>query len=262
VVFRLQSLSCGYYEYANGKLIYSPESRWETNGGQAKFAKRMLIIEFENSGGKKRVEIPYRIVEAMAVSTQHRTFTITLWEVPKFFDVVNPVIIEMMASLSLHHQKTLTPRSRLTGLSDGTSRHLAIGQSLVYQISLSPDGFDEMTRKLYERNVLPIYRHNVPTPPLHKRRSLADGLKQLSKSIQDCSDGSNIIPFGVLYQMEALVRNGYLLPWTVQGVLNNMVRFSKDIKASSKPKVRYLPSFHFPALLISSRRISRFLLVQ
>lgn len=228
MVFRVQSLSCGYYEYANSELVYSPEMEWEIVGGIAKFAKRALIIEFNSNGGKKRIEISYRTVEAMVTSTQPTALTVTLWEAPRFFHVQKPdTIDEMLAAFSFEH-RPFTSRSRLTELPDGkSSHHEVLWQSMVYRISVLPVEFHEMTRKLSERNVLAIYHHNIPVLSLHKRRSLTIGLIEYNKSIQACS---NIIPFSVLYQMEALVKNGFLLPWTVQALLKKMAKLRNDIR--------------------------------
>lgn len=240
VVFESRSLSCGYYDYANGKLFYCPEIEWERIRGVAKFAKRILIIEFETPKGKLRIEIPYRIVEAMVISRQRLSFTLTLWEAPRFFRVKSPDIDEMMATLSFQHNSS-TSRFRLSGALDSTHDHRQVLEySLVYQVCVLPDEFEKMMRKLRERNVLPIYHYDVSTAPLDERRSLADGLKEFRSSIQKYIE---IIPFGILYQAEALVTNSYLLPWVVQDLLEKIAHLAKEMGANSSSEVGYSLSF-------------------
>jgi hypothetical protein len=54
---------------------------------------------------------------------------------------------------------------------------------------------------------------------------MSDGLKEFNKAVQTCP---KTISFNVLYQLEALVRNGFLPPKTVQQLLEMMVKRSKE----------------------------------
>jgi len=72
----------------------------------------------------------------------------------------------------------------------------------------------------------------------HERKSLAEGLKSFNRTVQKYA---TVIPFNVLYQMEALVKNGFLLPWTVEALLVRMARILKEKQSSAArgaPKVR------------------------
>ncbi|KAF2870449.1 RNA dependent RNA polymerase-domain-containing protein [Massariosphaeria phaeospora] len=236
VNFVARSLSCGYYDYADGELAYSPDVEWDTlGGGQVKFAKQMLIVEFVGQGGTKRVEVPYRIVEDVVVSTRPPSLTLTLWEAPRFFHVEQEKsdIGSLMAALSMQ-QKSPTHKTRLIELPGGSSSHHRIlGQALVYQIPVSPYLFDETTRKLLDRDMLTIYHHNLVATPLHLRRTLQKGLTDFRETMQLCS---SMVPFSVLYQLEALVINGYLLPWTVQALLGKMWKHNTELIASKTTK--------------------------
>jgi hypothetical protein len=233
-------LSCGYYTYGSGKLVYSPEVYWQTKQGVAKFARAMLVLEFDDTDGRSRIEIPYRIVEALTVSAQPPSLTLTLWEAPRFFHSATPGVEELLAALSLK-QIASTDRSRVTQLPHGSSNHHEVlGQALVYRISVSHLEFEDRTRQLHKRGVLTIYHHNVPLRPhrpLHQRKSLKEGLAEFKISLVHCSKR---IPFTVLFQMEALVRNGYLLPWTVESLVRKMAELSKGANGHLYPKVRTL----------------------
>lgn len=237
VEFAAQVLSCGFYDYINGKLSYCPQVTW-TIDGTARFTKRVLILNYHTQREKKRVEIPYRIIEALVVSSLPPTLTLTLWEPPRFYHVENPEIADMLAvmSLSTGGNKVATPpRYRLTELPDGLSSHKAIlGQALVYQISVSPENFDMMTRRLKKIELIGIYHTSVHIPPANKRKSLSAGMKALNDYILR---NTRYIRFEVLFQMEALVKNGFLLPWTVKGLLEKLVTICrKNLIASSSAK--------------------------
>jgi hypothetical protein len=147
-------------------------------------------------------------------------------------------IAERLAQLSMQ-QKNTPPRIRLVELTGGTGNHReALGQSLVYRIGCSPMEFEFMSRRLHERGVLTLYNHNPTTLLSYQRTSIGDGLKEFNKAVQTCP---KTIPFDVLYQLEALVRNGFLSPWTVHRLLEMMVRRSKEtprIPTKSTSKVR------------------------
>jgi hypothetical protein len=158
-----------------------------------------------------------------------------------------------MAALSL--QKTFSKKSRLAGLPHTSSDHQkVIGQSMVYQITALPEGFEQAIRRLLDRDVLPVYRHDLPIPPSFPRKSLTDELASFRSLILSCSKN---LPFKLLFQLEALVRNGYLLPWTVSDLLRRMIKFSeattrtalnKDFPISIEAIKKLFSQIPFPGL--------------
>jgi hypothetical protein len=75
-----------------------------------------------------------------------------------------------------------------------------------------------MVSILENQNILTVCHVDISAPP-YPRRSLADWTENFNQKIRAFV---GVIPFSVLYQMEALVKNGYLLPWTVLGLLLKM----------------------------------------
>ncbi|KAF2004377.1 RNA-dependent RNA polymerase [Amniculicola lignicola CBS 123094] len=237
VVFSTSGLSCGFYDYNDNKeLVYCPELSWQIKGGTTKFAKWAIIISLDGISGKRRIEIPYRTIEALVISVQSRTFTLTLWETPRFFETLGPTLVEAMAALSVQRPSPTALRSRLVDIPGGTYHHREIsGQSLVYQISVSPVEFHDRLEKLYRKEVLTIYRYQLPTPPVMGRKHLRKGLKDFARLIQDCTQ---TVPFSILYQMEALVKNGFLLPWVVGDLLRKVAKLSQGSQFSSANSTR------------------------
>jgi hypothetical protein len=232
-VFPVLSFSSGYYKYKNSELAYNPEVEWTTVKGFVKFSNRAIIIEFGGTADKQRVEIPYRIVEAMIICTRQASLTLTLWEAPRFFHVQDPLLIEQMASLSIGQRSNVAPRTRLVQLGGGTgSHHENLVQSLVYRICVSPVEFELMSRSLNERAIVTLHYHELLVLPSDQRNALATAMKEFNNTILMYS---NSIPFSVLYQMEALVRNGFLPPWTVQRLLEKTRR---RLEAVPGPRTR------------------------
>lgn len=197
--------------------------------GIAKFTKRAIILDFNSPSGKQRIEIPYRIVEAMAICSRHTALTLTLWEPPRFYQTENS-LIEAMASLSMGARNT--PESaRLVRPAGMTSGHPDIlGQLLIYRICVSPLDFDLMTNRIHEQAVLTMYYRTIKMLPPHQTKGLHKGMDDLKRAIQV---SSLRVPFSVLYQLEALVRNGFLTPWTVQQLLSKMKQRFADVLDTS-----------------------------
>lgn len=225
LVVAVRSLSCGFYSYVNDKLVYSPELEWNTEKGAASFVKNALIVTFSGHGRPKRIEIPYRIIEGIIISTQLSTLTLTLWETPRFLEEEDQSLIELMASLGFQNRSHVPPRTRLPELPHSPQRQHAIwGQSLVYRIAVSAVEFGKTIKRLLELDRFATSHYDFPALPLHGQKSLAEGLKSFDETVREFTD---VVPFSVIYQLEALVRNGYLLPWTVETLLIRIAKIPK-----------------------------------
>ncbi|ORY56863.1 RNA dependent RNA polymerase-domain-containing protein [Pseudomassariella vexata] len=225
VIFGAHFLSCGYYSYFKDDLVYVPEVEWSTPQGVAKFVKNALIITFNSRGGLIRVEFPFRIIDSVVASPRMTTLTLTLWESPRFFEVADPnaVMMDALAIRTEVNQNLKTTRTRLVALPNGSRQHhQVLGQSLVYRISAWQDGFHDNVQKLRLRDLLSIVTHEFAFVPPYEQKSLTDGLRAFNAAV---SEYVGRISFNVLYQLEALVKNGYLLPWTVQEL---MVKIAKN----------------------------------
>lgn len=218
IVFQAQSLSCGIYEHIGNELCYSPEIEWSILTGTAKFVKKALILDYMGINGHMRAEIPFRIVESVVATSRPTTaLVLTLWEAPRFFEIHEPDLAIMMSGL-LRKPPNAT-KQRLTGLLNNAPPHQkVVGQALVYRVCVSPIDFYVLSNQLIQREVVSVIRHDISVLPSSTRLSLTDGLELLLQTINDIS-ANKTVPFQVLFQVEALARNNYLLPWTVQRLL-------------------------------------------
>ena len=216
VAFQAVSLSCGIYDFVDGELCYCPEIEWPLVTGTAKFVKKAIILDYEDNDGSKRVEIPFKIVDNVVATSRPTTALIlTLWEAPRLFET-HPQDLSILMSNLLNQKPNLT-KKRLTGLSSHTSSHQKIiGQSLVYRICVSPIDYYILSNQLIQRDVISVMRHDITILSSHNRLSLRTGFELLNETIKEMS---KTVPFSVMFQMEALARNNFLPPWTVQNLL-------------------------------------------
>ncbi|KAL1600457.1 hypothetical protein SLS60_006843 [Paraconiothyrium brasiliense] len=237
IVFSAQAFSCGIHEYVDSQLVYSPEVEWVFGAGTAKFVKKALILDYEDGIGRTRVEIPYRTVESIIATSRPTALVLTLWETPRFFGTNKPDLADQMAAL-LQRRNSPTKR-RLTGLPSNASLHQKIvGQAMVYCIYVSSVDFYTLSNRLIQREVLSVIRHDLTVLPSRARLSLSNSIELLNRTIQEMS---RAVPFAVMFQLEALARNGFLPPWTVQRLLckiNMQLEgpLNPDINSSRKQK--------------------------
>ncbi|RYP01261.1 hypothetical protein DL764_006264 [Monosporascus ibericus] len=241
VLFKLLGLSCGHYEYPQGHATYFPDIQWSPNeiaDGTIKFAKHMIIVTFHYADlGQIRLEIPYRTINEIVVSTRPPSFVLTLWEAPRIFQERNQDITALMGSMGLqNHYISSAQRTRLPEIPHYNGKHGEIlGQTLVYFFEVSPEEFHYKTERLKDKQVLTLDHRNFPAIPLDYRPMYAAaGLEEFKAALASLPP---TIPFDVRFQFQALVQNGYLLPQTVEQLLGILKKVSARRRgASSKPR--------------------------
>lgn len=245
-VFAVYALACGYLDFnRGGKLAFSPEVIWRCPSGIVKFSKDELLITYELSTITKiRVEIPYRIIESILPSTAPTTLTMTLVEPPRLYDVTKPDLATSFAGLQINQGfNALKPtRRRLTELPDGPgdynrAKHgTLIGQCLVYQLVISPQEFRQKLQSLRQTEILPIYPsvYNFPQGSPTKNPSFNEGMRQFHKGIQQLV---TLMKFEILFQVQALVDNAYIPPWTGLDLLKRLHKHSTTSTAAQPRQV-------------------------
>lgn len=224
IVFKLDSLSCGHYDYPNRKLAYTKDIEWPVEGvvNSAKFGRDILIINFASQSDSIRVEIPYRTIHEIVVAGRPNSLTLTLWEAPRFFQLISQDLASLMSKLGLSGSMKNVSRVRLKQLPHAFANHAEIlGQSLVYRLQVSPIDFEPKLRRLKEKERLTISYYDFPSVSIFGQTSMADGLRAFRRLVDECN-ATSIVPFDVLFELQALVHNGYLLPQTVEALLRRL----------------------------------------
>ncbi|OTA99863.1 hypothetical protein M426DRAFT_324753 [Hypoxylon sp. CI-4A] len=220
VVFEVHELACGHYEYLDDTFTFTTDVQWPAQGS-AKFTRDMVIITF----GTNRVEIPYRTIEEIIHSERPTSLTLTLWEVPRFFFEERP---DPLFDLNQHFGRlvlnAIAPaRIRLSHLPHVNDVHeRVLGQSLVYRIQVSPSGFGSKLQQLKGKEKLASFSHyEFPGSFLRGRTYIAEGMIAFKNFLDECY-AKYKVPFSVLFQFQALVQNGYLLPKTCEDLLRRL----------------------------------------
>ncbi|TGJ87234.1 hypothetical protein E0Z10_g1521 [Xylaria hypoxylon] len=229
VVFDAWGLSCGHYDYPEGKLTYTADIQWSMQQGIAKFARDTLIVSFPHSQGQIRLEIPYRTINEVVISDRPHSLFLTLWEPPKIFLLSHEndgddIQIMTTKTYGMNINSGLPRpalRERLSKIPHDSADHSEIiGQSLIYFITLSPQEFTSKMERLKQNEYLEFTTHKVPIA-LFGCRYMAEGLTSFKSAVTKCAQ---TIPFDILYQFQALVQNGYLLPHTAQSLLLRLLK--------------------------------------
>ncbi|KAL2823196.1 RNA dependent RNA polymerase-domain-containing protein [Aspergillus cavernicola] len=223
VSFILERSSCGYTTFTNDEFIYVPEVQW-ADSGSVTFKKRNIIVKLDNM---HLIRIPINTVIEM-VWTSSGSIIITLTNVPLFF-YNNPggqsLILDVKFG-NLVSRSSLT-RSRLCSL--GSTHSDFVGQCLVYQFQVRNSNIVRKMEQLKEcaLTITPYPFQSVYVGNFHTQ------LSTLKTELGDHTrDGT--IPFGVLFQLQALVQNAYLPPSTVRGLTKKLASVSKARKLAGR----------------------------
>lgn len=236
IIFEVEAFSCGYNAFDGGRLVFIPEVEFQDCSGTAKFTKSTLLIKLR-TGLVIRISID-TIVDF--ICSFDRVLTLTLAEVPSLFrerNASSPDIADNFAAMTLRNAPPSedTIRVRIESLSD---RHAdVVGQCLVYQFQVTGTDLSRRIHALSRHEALIFQRFNLVTqrtPPLHLgffRSSKAILTDELSANLQ-----GRHLPFGILFQLQALAWNAYLHPGLVLELMRQLKRSHKsDLDAGKRP---------------------------
>lgn len=234
-VFTVKSLSCGHNVYDGDRLVFVPEVEFQDTG-VAKFSKQTLLVKLQS---KRVIKIPVMSIVHLFYSYGH-ILTLTLSEEPSFFTDLGDLAHDLL-KLSLF-QGFISPsneptRSRICSLDE---RHgQVVGQCLVYQLQVSGDDLPKQIKALMNHDVLSslFMRFNLVTqrtPPLNIGPSRV-AMERLTQLLADYTK-SGELPFGILFQLQALAWRAYLHPGTVYALAKALrVRHQSDRAAGRRP---------------------------
>lgn len=233
-VFNVEAFSCGYNTFDGSRLVFIPEAEFQESRGTAKFTKNTLLIKLSD-GLVIRISID-TIFDL--ICSFDRILTLTLTEVPSFFRELNASshqIANLFAAMTLNGaaQSYDSIRVRIDSLNE---RHAnVVGQCLVYQFQVTGTDLPRRMQTLSHHDA--FQRFNLVTqrtPPLHLgffRLSMGALMAELSENLQ-----GRHLPFGVLFQLQALAWNAYLHPGVVLELMRQLKRSTKsDIDAGKRP---------------------------
>lgn len=233
LVFEVAAISCGHTAFVGDNLVYIPEVEFQ-DVGTAKFTKQTLLIKLESH---RIIRIPLETVQDLVCSFQH-TLTITLAEEPSFFEdmsEIDTMMRQLVISVGGRPGNLGPTRTRLCALDDRHAK--VVGQCLVYQLRLSGDSLQRKIHSLKRHEVIPFVSYDLlteRTAPLH----LGPSSKAMSRLMKDLAVDAypDQLPFGILFQLQAMATNAYYHPGTVLALAKQLRRiFLADKAAGRRP---------------------------
>ena len=225
VSFSLLGFSCGFYTFVEDQLGFVPEVG-SKDGGTMKFTKRNAVV---NLSSNRSIRIPLNtIVELVWFSDG--SLTLTLSTVPFFFEVdsTDPNNVSSpMTNLTLEntnaHKSQESTRTRICAL--GKKHAELVGQCLVYQFNVSTHALGRKIEELKQCEIA-ITQYNV-TPPhvLFTTTDFRIQMRSLKAGFASYTTDRSV-PFGLLFQLQALAYNAYLLPSTILELAKQLQRES------------------------------------
>ncbi|EAU30181.1 predicted protein [Aspergillus terreus NIH2624] len=216
----IDEFSCGYCSFNEDQLVFTPEVAWSQKG--------VFTLKGRNFKLTTRDGYLLRIPTSSIIALVHYDdglLTFILSDVPYFFLEHSKAPLTMTLPL-LSLEKSSITHFRLPALSD--EHATIIGQCLVYQFRAPALDLIRCMMSLKESDLSVFYHDLTPKQAL---RSSARGLhSDLQTFLDQLSEWTRKgdLPFGVLYQLQALVYNAYLHPTTVQILGSKLCAISQD----------------------------------
>ncbi|KAJ5693424.1 hypothetical protein N7462_002847 [Penicillium macrosclerotiorum] len=236
IVFRLASFNCGYYAFHTKHLAYVPQIWWN-QCGIVKCTKRNFVVKLENS---YLIRIPLStIVELVWESSG--LLTLTLSTVPLFFmgsylpmSDADPILsgLRGLVLKSGIYPPQEVQHNRLCAL--GEKHAELVGQCLIYQFKVSTEELLTKINKLKKREIaITRYSVSVPSSPAFNPMPFVRQLKAFKAQIEAYTAG-RLVPFEILFQLQALVDNAYILPSVALDLARMLRKETEARKAGGK----------------------------
>ncbi|KAE8420364.1 RNA dependent RNA polymerase-domain-containing protein [Aspergillus pseudocaelatus] len=220
VVFEMQQYSCGRCDFLGDRLTYSPEVQWSA-GGTVKFKTRSMIV---NVIPECRIQIPLATIISLIYSIDG-TLTVTLSDVPFFFKVMGP---------SYNPVGIPSSQIRLSCLGNGHDQ--IVGQCLVYQFKVSVVDFRANIERLKDWEIT-IHRYDLSTArSLLSSQTVLVEFHKLLNELAECTRKKSV-PFGILFQLQALAQNAYLHPTTSRQLTERLCKKFAEDRAAGRGSI-------------------------
>ncbi|PON25180.1 hypothetical protein TGAM01_v205866 [Trichoderma gamsii] len=225
----IRGISCGKNIFADESdtLMFVQQSSSNVKG-VAKFGRRALILTL---GQEFRVDIAYDTIQDLIAGASDNSLTFVLSETPRLY--------EMQATTPTQpgYAPHFTKWERQTHISIWPAHDKYVSHCLVYQITLASH-YVETLESLKSRNVIAVTKQNLPVlrNPKPFDQDYTTSMSRFEGSIGSAGSGRiRLLPFAILFQLQALVWNNYLHPAIATKLLHLMTSVARDCKRSGTP---------------------------
>lgn len=199
-------------------LTFSQQSCCKVTGS-INFGSFLMVM---NIAGNVRMNISYDVIQGFIVDSASHSFIIILRDPPKFFMKTE--------------DGPMGNWSRQNNVLGWTNHAKYVAHCLAHRIWVLEGGFDQAVRALASKIGLPIACRNVPVIcNATEENEFGSCLRAFEHKLQQVSIEGGLIPFGVLFQVQALVWNNYLHPSSGSEMLDEICRLFSDAAHYSPP---------------------------
>jgi hypothetical protein len=192
--------------------------------GVAKFGRRTLTLTLLQD---YRIDISYDTIQDLVAGASDTSLTLVLIETPRFYAK------QVQAQFGYGSQFTKWERQSHLGIWPAHEKYVA--HCLVYQITLASH-YMETLENLRSRDIIAVTRQNLPVlkNPRPFEEDYSTCMSKFEGSIRSAGapGRTRLLPFVILFQLQALVWNNYLHPVTATKMLEIMETVAKDCKRS------------------------------
>lgn len=203
LTFRFDYIACGdnmFDELENHSLNFVPLAEWAIRGA-GKFGPTHLTIGIDGqdySAAAYRMDIPYDKIYDIITTRSTNMITLVLVEPPRLYAPFpgSDKMVKWMREKCFQRWP----------------QHSAyVATALVYQIRVFEPNFDILAKAIKSRDLFSVIRHEIGSRPKLTYRAEVDHVWALDLLYQSLRE-DDILPFGLLFQIQALVWNNYLRP--------------------------------------------------
>lgn len=226
----IRDISCGKNIFTNESdtLVFVQQSYINVKG-MAKFGRRNLILKL---GNEFRIDIAYDAIQDLVAGASDNSLILVLIEAPRFYKM------QPYAPAQSAYPSHVMKWERQTHISTWPGHDKYVANCLVYQITLTSH-YMETLDTLMSRNVIAITRQNLPVlrHPKPFEEDYTTSMSRFEASIESAGalGRANLLPFVILFQLQALVWNNYLHPAIATRLLRLMTTIARDCKRSGTP---------------------------
>lgn len=234
-VLPLREISCGLLLFL--QQVHDAPTFMKHGGkmcdqrASAKFAKKTLIMKYEDV---YRVDIPYTAIWDIVMDPRAPVATLILTEVPRFY--TSRLDAGDMVALPSPDSRQRQRMYRIDYLGGCREHRRFAADCLVYQLTFatSYSDFRKTMDSVQRQNRLPYSQWSINVNFAAGTTDFPTSLKVLTDYMSELSRTSKL-PFGILFQVNALVKNNYIEPNTARDMLGILLEEFASAKRRGEP---------------------------
>ena len=221
-VLPLREISCGHLmflkEFSENPTFIKQCGKPCNIAATAKFAKKTLILKYDETC---RADIPYAAIWDIVIDAVRPVITLILTEVPRFY-------MSMFDHVEAFYPGLFTSRGpklhRLDHLGGHPEHKSYAADCLVYQLAFqtSQGHFRQTMESVIKKNQLPSNLRQIQVNLADDTTDFPASLKALTNYMNEITTKS-MLPFDILFQVNALVRNNYITPNVARDILGILI---------------------------------------